>query len=374
MILIHGCAGPQKGEVELKPVSFDTLPGWGQDNLKDFDLALAQSCQRIMKRGPDLPFGKDAGKDAQWGRYGDWQNACNAVQKDLSIQTIEKFFQPYAVNNNARGLFTGYYEASLRGSRNRYGPYQTPLYERPSDLVMVNLGAFRDDLKGRRIAGRVKDGRLHPYESREEIVSGKLPPSQKNVLVWVDSPVDAFFVQIQGSGVVELDNEDVMRIGYAGQNGHPYYAIGRELVKRGDLRKQDVSLQSIRAWLSENPGEAEDVMNTNASYVFFRELQEGPIGGEGVPLTAQRSLAVDHSLMPYGFPVWVDLDHPEEGQGNLRRLMMAQDTGGAIRGPVRGDYFWGYGEGPENLAGKMKSQGRYWFLLPRKGKQDDNQN
>ncbi|PNW60305.1 UNVERIFIED_CONTAM: hypothetical protein BEN50_26175, partial [Euhalothece sp. KZN 001] len=265
------------------------------------------------------------------------------------------------------GLFTGYYEASLKGARERGGAYQYPLRALPDDLVMVDLGAFRDDLKGRRIAGRVRGSRLHPYESRADITKGALPADQDQALVWVDDPVDAFFLHIQGSGRVMLDDDTAMRVGYAGQNGHPYYAIGRELIRRGELDKDEVSLQSIRSWLRQNPDGAWDVMFTNASYVFFRELEgAGPIGGGGLPLTPGRSLAIDPTRIPYGTPLWVDIDHPDEKAAPIRRLMVAQDTGGAIRGAIRGDVFWGHGDRGEYYGGKMKSDGRYWLLL-RKG-------
>ena len=233
-------------------------------------------------------------------------------------------------------------------------------------LVMVNLGEFRDELKGERIAGRVRDGRLKPYESHAEILSGQLPVEQDRALVWVDSAIDAFFLQIQGSGIVSLDDGTIMRVGYAGQNGHPYYAIGRELVKRGELTKDKVSLQTIRSWLQAHPDQAQDVMTLNKSYVFFQEQKsEGPKGGEGVALTARRSLAVDHSIIPYGMPVWLQAEAPDHTIDTINRLMVTQDTGGAIRGAVRGDFFWGYGTQAEYYAGKMKSQGRYWFLLPK---------
>lgn len=305
------------------------------------------------------------------GSYASWQEVCQKffLLSDKNPNALRIFFeqnfQPWqaTAEGEEQGLFTGYYEASLRGSRTRSDTYRYPLYSRPDDLVMVQLGDFRDDLKGRRIAGRVVGGSLKPYESRTEIVSGDWPHNDK-VLVWVDNAVDAFFVQIQGSGVIELAEGGVMRIGYAGQNGHPYYAIGRELISREYLTKENVSMQTIREWLAQNPDEADEVMNTNASYVFFSENKNGATGGEGVVLTAGRSLAIDHSIIPYGMPVWLDAETPE-GDGRIQRLMMAQDTGGAIRGPVRGDVYWGYGQRAEELAGPMKSKGRYWFLLPK---------
>lgn len=369
--LLVACVGPVEKivpEPNLKPASYTDLPGWGDDNFKTLIPAFTKSCERILKADPAKSFGtlKEA------GTYGDWRPACYefiALDTD-DFERVQSFFEtrftPYQIlsDNEETGLFTGYYEASLKGSRVRGGPYQTPLYQRPEDLVMVQLGDFREDLKGRRIAGRVVDGNLKPYEARPQIVNGNWPHNDK-VLVWVDNPVDAFFVQIQGSGVVELAEGGTMRIGYAGQNGHVYYAVGRELIKRGALTKENVSMQSIRQWLESSPAQADEIMNTNASYVFFKQIDgAGPVGGEGVVLTAGRSLAVDHSLLSYGLPLWADIEAPVPGAGKLQRLLIAQDTGGAIRGPVRGDVFWGYGDMAETLAGPMKSQGRYWALLP----------
>ena len=372
-ILVSCGKAPEEMPLTLKQGSYSDLPGWGSDDMAGLREAFSRSCTRILKRAPDAAMGALA----QSGNAGDWQGPCreflalgNVSAADLRV-FFEARFTPHSVRagNDPKGLFTGYYEASLHGSLVKSGPYQIPLHARPSDLVMVNLGEFRDELKGQRIAGRVRDGNLKPYETREEIVNGKWPHNDK-VLVWVDDPVDAFFVQVQGSGLVELPDGKIMRIGYAGQNGHIYYAIGRELIKRGELGKDEVSLQTIRRWLEANPAQAGELMNTNRSYVFFRELDGsketgGPIGGEGIALTAGRSLAVDRSLLSYGMPLWVDLDPPLEGEQPLRRLMIAQDTGGAITGPVRGDVFWGYGERAEHLAGHMKSDGRYWVLLPK---------
>lgn len=359
----------REATLNLQKQSFSSLPGWGEDNLKTFVSAFEKSCERIVKASPDKSFGPLE----QAGTHREWQNICRNFQQidhnnpAVIKAFVENHFTPHAVyaDNDPKGLFTGYYEASLKGSKNKYGPYRYPLYARPDDLVMVQLGDFREELKGQRIAGRVVGGNLKPYESREEIVTGNWPHNDK-VLVWVDDPVDAFFVQIQGSGIVELPDGNAMRIGYAGQNGHPYYAIGRELIARDQLTKESVSMQSIRAWLAANPNEADEIMNTNKSYVFFRELEgEGPIGGEGVELTAGRSLAIDRSLISYGLPIWTDIQSPEKPDQHLRRLMVTQDTGGAIRGPVRGDFFWGYGDRAEALAGGMKSEGRYWILLPK---------
>jgi len=377
VLFLSACAQTQEKTISappkslnIKQASFSDLPNWNADNFKDFAVAYNKSCAPILKRGSQDSFGK---KEI-FGKNQSWQIMCRKFEKIDSNNALEirAFFEqnfiPYVAlgGSDPKGLFTGYYESALKGSMKRGGKYQYPLRARPDDLVMVQLGDFREELKGQRIAGRVQNGNLKPYETHAEITAGKLPKSQEKVLVWVDSPVDAFFIQIQGSGMVTMDDGSIMRVGYAGQNGHPYYAIGKELVKRGHLTQRDVSMQSIQAWLEANPEQAQEVMETNKSYVFFRKLDgDGPVGGQGVSLTAQRSLAIDQSLIPYGMPVWVDLENPKPDEPNLQRLMVTQDTGGAIRGPVRGDFFWGYGAEAEYMAGKMKSQGRYWFLIPR---------
>ncbi len=353
----------------LTKVNFSDLPNWGSDDFEGFSAAFLHSCKRILKNPANAAFGVLK----QAGTYGDWQIICNKFSEHIisSPQTLYKFFEdnftPYQISSDNKpvGLFTGYYEASLKGSRTKNPPYIYPLYSRPDDLIMVQLGDFRDHLKGERIAGRVINGRLKPYEARADIVSGNWAHNDK-VLLWVDGAVDAFFVQIQGSGLVQMDDGSKMRIGYAGQNGHPYYAIGRELIKMDALNKDEISMQSIRAWLEANPARADEVMNSNKSYVFFREITgDGPIGAEGIALTAQRSLAIDRTLISYGLPLWVDIKHPINGEPDIRRLMIAQDTGGAIRGAVRGDVFWGHGSSAENNAGLMKSKGQYWALLPK---------
>lgn len=377
LFLLAGCATSPPSEIKeitapaelnLAQENFSVLPNWKMDNFLSLADAYKKSCDRVLKKDSQSLFGASE----KFGKNQEWQIACrkfNDIDKNNPTK-IRQFFEtnfiPYSAkaNKNSEGLFTGYYEASLKGSRQRSGLYQTPLRARPDDLIMVDLGAFREELKGQRIAGRVISGKLKPYETHKQIINGELPSSQDKTLVWVDSAVDAFFLQIQGSGVVAMDDGSVMRVGYAGQNGHPYYAVGRELIKRRELTKDNVSMQSIRQWMEDNPEQAQDLMTTNKSYVFFSENKgEGPLGGEGVALTAGRSLAIDRSIIPYGMPVWLSADGVE-GEA-INKLMITQDTGGAIRGPVRGDYFWGYGDKAEKMAGAMKLKGRYWFLLPK---------
>lgn len=355
----------------IAPVSFAALDGWATDDHAAALHAFRRSCARIMKADAAKPFSKNIAA----GTMGDWQAVCGAMPATAGASEARAFFEtwfmPYAASAEGGsdvGLFTGYYEAALRGSRVKSAVYATPLHKRPADLVMVELGEFREELKGQRIAGRVIDGKLKPYEERARIVAGQWPHNaDEQVLVWVDDPVDAFFLQIQGSGAIDMDDGSVMRVGYDGQNGHVYYAVGRELVKRGILPKEKVSMQAIREWMAANPGEAADFMNLNKSYVFMREITgEGPLGAENVALTPGRSLAVDSGKMAYGVPVWLDAGAPVAGAAPVRRLMIAQDTGGAIRGAVRGDVFFGHGPEAEAHAGEMKAQGRYWLLLPKK--------
>jgi membrane-bound lytic murein transglycosylase A len=366
---------PSGGEerLVLKPASFEDLPGWSRDDLSQALPALLRSCRRLLGR----PLGEALGIA---GTAGDWKAACEAAARiparpDAARMFFEARFQPFAASadDEPEGLFTGYYEPLLHGSRTRSDRYRVPLYLRPSDLVMVDLGAFREELKGQRIAGRVEEGSLVPYPDRKAIESGALAGRDLE-LVWVDDPIDAFFLQIQGSGRIRLeDGGDAgreIRVGYAAQNGHPYFAIGRDLIERGALTEETVSMQSIRRWLEEHPDEADDVMDRNASYVFFEELKgEGPLGAEGVALTPGRSLAVDLHHWPLGVPVWLDAEAPSPRPGEpdrpLRRLLVAQDTGGAIQGAVRGDVFWGHGEDAAEIAGRMKHRGRMWVLLPR---------
>jgi membrane-bound lytic murein transglycosylase A len=363
---------PSEDRLVLEPAAFADLLGWREDAVEEAVPAFLRSCQRIAAQ-PD-----GAGLGQPWaGTAGDWKEACAAAarlprgDRAAARQFFETRFRPWVVRNhrNPVGLFTGYYEPLLHGSRKRHGRYKVPIYTRPPELVMVDLGRFREDLKGTRIAGKVKNGSLVPFADRRAIDEGALA-GRKLEIVWVDDPIGAFFLHVQGSGRVRLAEGGEMRIGYAAQNGHPYTAIGREMIQRGILTRDTASLQSIRAWLETHPEQMKEILEKDASYVFFQEVKgEGPLGAEGVPLTPGRSLAVDLRYLPLGAPLWLASRMPsprqEEPDPKLRRLFIAQDTGGAIRGIVRGDVFWGFGEEAESLAGRMKHRGRYWVLLPK---------
>jgi membrane-bound lytic murein transglycosylase A len=370
--LLAGACAPvvPPDRAALEPVSFADLPGWDRDDPRGALAALARSCGRHLARAPDAAIGPRA----LAGRAEDWRAPCEAVaagdaaapEAGAARALIEAHFRPFAVvgTDGREGLFTGYYEPELKGARERSARYRVPLYRRPGDLVMADLGVFSEEFRGRTIAGRVTDGRLVPYHDRAGIAEGGLA-GRGLELVWVDDPVDAFFLEIQGSGRVVLEDGSVMRLGYAGKNGHRYTAIGRVLMEMGALDREEVSMQSIRAWLAANPEKAREVMARNRSYVFFRELAgEGPIGAEGVVLTPGRSLAVDRRFLPLGVPLYVAAEDPAGALAPVEALMVAQDTGGAIRGPVRGDVFLGAGPGAAERAGRMRFRGRAWLLLP----------
>lgn len=357
----------------FRQVPLESLPGWHGDQLVDALPALHKSCDRILtfpheRRIPGAPIG---------GRMKDWEAACQDILLASTEAQIRSIFARHfaalevSVGQNPDGMFTGYYETLLNGSDEASARFHVPLYLRPPELISVDLGNFRTDLKGRRIAGKVQNGQLVPFHNREDITAGALDGRDLE-LVWVDDPVDAFFLHIQGSGRVEMQDGSIRRVGYAGQNGHPYLAIGRVLVRDGEIPRSEISMQSIRVWLADHPDRMHGLLNENASYIFFRDLGdgEGPFGSAGVALTARRSLAVDRRHLPLHAPVWLATTHPDPRSGSLvqlpfSRLMVAQDTGGAINGEVRGDVFWGFGNEAEEIAGRMANAGRYWLLLPK---------
>jgi membrane-bound lytic murein transglycosylase A len=271
-------------------------------------------------------------------------------------------------------MVTGYYEPLLDGSRARSARYNVPLYAAPDDLLTIDLTELYPELKGKRLRGRVEGKRVIPYWSRAEIENGSAPVADK-ALVYVGDPVEAFFLQIQGSGRVRLAEGGIMRVGYADQNGHPYVSIGRILVERGEMPLEKASLQGIRDWGRHNPEKLGPLLDENPSYVFFREVAppapgtldaqiDGPFGSLGVPLLRERAIAVDPRSVPLGAPVYLATTYPLSTRP-LTRLVLAQDTGGAIRGAVRADFFWGFGDEAGREAGRMKQDGRMWILWPK---------
>ena len=341
----------------LQPVSWIELPDWRREPLKPALEAFTRSCTVLEKQ------------DA-------WKGACAGAASLLPAATeadIASFFElnfdPHQVFNSddsAAGMVTGYYEPLLRGSRTRSSRFPHPLYGVPQDLLVIDLSSVYPDLKHKRLRGRIEGNRVVPYFSRGDIDRDSTA-LRGRAIAWVDDPVDAFFLHIQGSGQVELENGERMRVGYADQNGHPFRSLGGLLIRRGEIPPERASMQGIKDWARRNPRKVQQFMNENPSYVFFRELPRdlpGPIGSLGVPLTAERSIAVDPRVIPLGVPVFLATTWPNTADP-LNRLMVAQDTGGAIAGAVRADFFWGFGDPAGNQAGKMRQSGRMWVLLPK---------
>jgi membrane-bound lytic murein transglycosylase A len=352
----------------LARVGFGDLPGWQDDDVAEALPALKRSCTRLLRRSDDAPVGPDG----RAGTVADWRAPCDALGSvpagdSQALRTaLQTHFVPFAAErpDGPQGLFTGYYEASLQASRERRGPYQHPIYAKPDDLITADVAKFRADTKPTRIVGRVADQRLVPYYTRAEIWDGAFRRRNDLPLFYADDPVDVFFLHVQGSGVVHLPDGTTQRVGYAANNGHDFFAIGRALIRSGEMDGQDMSMQGIRDWLRAHPEKADQLMRQNPRFIFFRKIDgPGPIGAQGVPLTAGRSLAVDPAFLPLGAPLFLDTTDPVTKQP-LQRLMVAQDTGSAIKGPVRGDVFWGSGEPALAKAGRMKQRGRYYLLLP----------
>ena len=352
---------PTPGSLALKPVGFADVPGWSSTDPRSALSAFQRSCTVFAKKADTAEVGSYGGTVAEW------RGVCataGQTKPDAARSFFENAFTPVEVSAGRvkTGRFTGYYEPELSGSHSRHGKFQTPVYGRPEDLIDVDLGAFRPELAGEKIAGRLEGNKLLPFAARAEIVAKGLP--RVPVLFYADDAIALFFLQIQGSGRVVFEDGSHSRVAYAAQNGQPYTAIGKTLIARG-VPKNGMSLQVIRAWLKAHPGEAQGVMNADASYVFFSleplgDPQDGAKGAQGVPLSPLASLAVDPRLHGLGTPFFVAGPEP------LGRLFIAQDIGGAIRGPIRGDVYFGNGAKAEAMAGTMNQMGRFYALLPKR--------
>jgi len=362
-------APPQApARVVFAPTTYAALPGWRDDRVHDAWPAFRVGCAALVARARTRTV---------------WQAPCAAADAvdAQDAQAVRRFFEqnftPYRVTSSdgsEQGLITGYYEPLLHGSRTQSPAYRQPLYMPPDDLLIVDLADLYPELKGKRVRGRLDGRRVVPYWPRADIDAGKAGTNGK-ALVYVSDPVDAFFLQIQGSGRVALDDGTIMRVGYADQNGQPFRSVARVLIDRGELTLDEASMQGIREWGREHPAQLPALLDENPSYVFFREVPapapgsleaaiDGPIGSLGVPLLAGRAIAVDPRSIPLGAPVFLATTMPLSDD-LLQRLVMAQDTGGAIRGPVRADFFWGFGNDAGLQAGRMRQQGAMWLLWPK---------
>jgi membrane-bound lytic murein transglycosylase A len=348
---------PAPGEAGvLRPASWNDLPEWRAEDPAQAWAAFQAGCRAL-------------------GKPGAWQDICAAAaaisnpDREAARRFFEANFTPFQLlraDGGDEGLITGYYEPQLRGSRKATARYRFPLYGVPDDLLEIDLAEAYPELKGMRLRGRLDGRRVVPYYDRAQIGQGRAPLAGREI-AWVEDAVELFFLQVQGSGRITLDSGETLRVGYADNNGFPYRSIGRHLVERGELPLEKASMQGIQAWARANPDKLTELLNHNARFVFFRELPAGlpgPIGSLGVPLTARRSVAVDPGVVPLGAPVYIATTWPLSSRP-LNRLMLAQDTGAAIRGAVRADFFWGYGDEAAREAGRMKQPLRMWVLLPK---------
>ncbi len=342
---------PEISNAFLKEISFQKLKGFGQDNLQ---LAL-----EVFK------------KDCKARRVN--RNLKEVCKKVVNYTNGKEFFTtnftPYKLLNkkkSSQGLITGYYEPILNGSMTKTDTFKYPIYEKPTDLISVRLNSVYPSLKKYTLRGKIVGKTLVPYESRKEIE--KSAHSKLTPLLFVDNKVDRFFLEIQGSGKVKLQDGQIVNVGYAGQNGRKYYPVGRKLIKDGEVLKKDMSLQAIKKWCDENPTKVDDLLNLNDSKVFFMISKKTATGSLGVELVAKRNLAVDRNFIPLGFPVFINTTNPLDDK-QINTLMVAADTGGAIKGDVRADFFWGNGKVAKLSAGKMAQKGNLTILIPNNVKE-----
>ena len=363
-LLLMALSQPAAAGTRLEPVAFSSLPGWKSDDHQAALAVFRRSCAETASHGTSFTRPVAFG-----GSRRDWLSVCAAAaQAQDARHFFEENFRPFRVHdgNRPQGLFTGYYEPELAGSRVPTAQFSVPVFGKPDDLITFDPRTEkRLGLRyGRKVAGRAR-----PYFTRREIDEGVLS-GRGLELLWVSDPAELFFMQVQGSGRIRLSDGSLTRLAYAAKSGLPYTGIGGVLVARGTIPAEGLSMQAIRQWMKANPQAARELMWHNKSYVFFRETPMGDVtlgapGGQHVALTPERSLAVDRRLWRFGMPVWLDTTAPlPEGEHPLQRLFIAQDTGSAITGAARGDVYWGWGNRAETTAGGMKSPGIMTVLLP----------
>lgn len=349
-LLFTGCSKEPKvsfshmPDTDLYRSDFSELPNWHQEDYANALESFVQSCKTAKTKEiyADLCIRATDATDAK--------------------EFLTRYFTPYKISlpeSSQDGLLTGYYEPELRGSLSKKEPYIYPLYRTPKDLVIVDLGEQYPELKSYRLRGKLVGNRLVPYHDRKDAVDNEL---DAEVICYTDSKIDLFFLEVQGSGRVTLDDGSAMFVGYDNQNGHKYASIGKYLVNIGEIPLENISLQSIKAWLEQNPSRIDEVLNYNKSMVFFRQKEHAASGSLGVVLTPTRSIAVDRKYIPLGSMLYLSA---QDEAVEFNRVVMAQDTGGAIKGSVRADMFMGYGEEAKEVAGRLKAPLKLWILLPK---------
>ena len=332
----------------MQAVTFNDIEGFYRDDLNHALEVFKKDCKKSKKN--EL-----------------FMNVCHKAEYETDgykFFTIN--FQPYKLldsNSSDEGTITGYYEPLLYGSLQKNKRYKYPVYKTPKDMMIVYFVSAYPELKTYKLRGKLVDNRVIPYDSREEIE--KNPNKNLEVIAYVDNKFDLFLLHVQGSGKILLDNGELINVGYAEQNGRKFKGIGNYMLDRGYITKDELSAQGMKKYIDKNPSKADEILNQNESYVFFKKSNQGATGALGSVLTAKRNLAVDRSVIPLGMPVFLSTKNPIDKKP-INQLMVAADVGGAIKGDIRADFFWGYGEDAFAYAGKMKEKGKMYILMPKK--------
>lgn len=355
LLLFVGCSKepsvlfPDMPNTKLVKSDFDELPNWEDEDYSKALSSFIDNCKSSKTKNI-------------------YQELCTkAMQTSDPKLFLTDEFTPYKINTPSsqdEGLLTGYYEPQLKGSLIKKEPFIYPVYCTPSDLVVVDLANQYPAIKNYRLRGRVEQNKLVPYYERGEAAKKQL---DAKVICYTDSKIDLFFLEVQGSGRVTLENGENIFVGYDNQNGHEYRSIGKYLVSKGEIPLEKVSLQSIREWFDKNPSRVDEVLHYNKSMVFFKQNDTPATGSLGLVLTPERSIAVDKNYIPLGSMLYLKADIQDDC---VSRIVMAQDTGGAIKGSVRADMFCGYGSDAKNIAGKLNSPLELWILLPKNFNED----
>jgi membrane-bound lytic murein transglycosylase A len=387
-LFLSGCLQGVAIKVKEPEDALVLFKGWGVPNFTDdmdkdsLKTAIGRSIDYLKKLPPDREF--VYGPHTYTAGYlTESMNTFldifeNSVSpKDLNKKIKRHFYTYKSVGADGEGsvFFTGYYEPVLKGSLTRSGEYKYPLYAKPGDLMVVDLGQFHPRFKGEKIVARYDGNKVVPYYSRKEIDLEKALEGKGLELLWVSDLAELFFLQIQGSGIIVLEDEKAQRVHYAGSNGRPYRSIGRKLIDENIIPRREISLQSVKAYLKDHPEDKDRILNYNESYVFFEKVDKGALGNIEVILTPGRSIAVDYRLFPKGGLAFITTQKPEIDQSDritewkrFSRFVVNQDTGGAIRGPGRVDLFWGNGKIAEIAAGAMQQYGEMCFLVKKPSK------
>lgn len=337
-------------------VLWEHLEGWEQDETQQAWSALLKNCTKVDKQLA-------------------WKDICHKakIMPEINKNTTKKFFQDNftiqalkKTNGGNKGVMTGYYEPLLQGSYQRTERFKYPVYKTPKQMLIVDLASLYPELEGRRVRGKLEGNRVVPFDDRK-VIDGEKQPLAGQELLWVDNYIDLFFLHIQGSGRVQLPDGKIVGVGYANQNGHPYVSIGKYLIDKGWAERKGMSMFTLKDWLRNNPEKAQEVLFANPSYVFFdlrEDAESGAVGSLNVPLTPERSIAIDPKTIPLGTALWIDSKYPDGTP--LRKLVFAQDTGGAIKGELRADFFFGTGKQAEQWAGTMKQNVKFYRLMPKR--------